>query len=182
MRMGTHSIDEILRCFSRSDDFNEILDAFQSALSLKLKNAEHYRLLFWNRSLSAEEVCFFGEKLAGEFPETAYDVFLWIAEVFEVTYSSDDNYELALRYYMRAAAVRPGEPAPYVHACDCYDADLNVPPVEILMEFVRSGLSQVADPTPLYKRLIHLCELTGDSAQAETYRRKLDRKGSDGGE
>ncbi len=62
--MRTYSVEEIRRCFSNSSDFNEIFDAFQSALSQNLKDVEPYRLLFWNHSLSPDEVRLFGEKLA----------------------------------------------------------------------------------------------------------------------
>jgi hypothetical protein len=95
----SYTIDEIRRCFSTSRDFNEIFDVFQSALSQKLKDVEPYRLLFWNHSLTPDEVRLFGEKLANEFPDLAYDVYLWLASIFEVTLSSVDNYELAVHYY-----------------------------------------------------------------------------------
>lgn len=174
--MRAYSVEEIRQCFSRSTDFNEIFDAFQSALTQKLKDVEHYRLLFWNHSLTPDELCLFGEKLAAEFPDIAYDVFLWLASVFEVTYSSSDNYELALHYYQRAAAAQPSQPDPYLDACDCYDPDLNIPPLSSLIDFVKHGLQHVVNPVSLYKRLAHLYELAGDIEQSEFYRRKAEAK------
>jgi hypothetical protein len=147
---------------------------FQSALSQKLKDVELYRLLFWNHSLTPDEIRLFGEKLAAEFPDIAYDVYLWLASVFEVTYSSNDNFELALHYYKKAASVKPAEPDPYLDACDCYDPDLNIPPLVALIEFVRRGLDHVAGPFSLYKRLAHLYEMAGDTLQSEHYRRLAD--------
>ena len=180
--MRIYTVEEIRRCFSTSTDFNEIFDVFQSALSQKVKDVEPYRLLFWNHSLTPDEVRLFGEKLAGEFPDLAYDVYLWLASIFEVTYSSSDNYELALHYYQKAAAVKPDEPDPYLDACDCYDPDLNIPPVSNLIEFVRHGIQHVANPTSLYKRLSYLYELAGDADQSDYYRRKADESGPDSGE
>jgi tetratricopeptide (TPR) repeat protein len=172
--MRAYNVDEIRQCFSSSSDFNEIFDAFQSALSQRLKDVEHYRLLFWNHSLTADEVRLFGEKLAAEFPDLAYDVFLWLASVFEVTYSSVDNFELALHYYQKAATVRPTESDPYLDACDCYDPDLNIPPLGNLIEFVKVGIGQVHNPVSLYKRLAYLYELAGNVEQSELYRRKAE--------
>ncbi len=177
--MRPYTQDEILQCFSTSTDFNEIFDAFQWALSQKMKDVELYRLLFWNPSLTADEVRLFGEKLAGEFPELAYDVYLWLASVFEVTYSSNDNFELALHYYQKASSVRPAEPDPYLDASDCYDPDLNIPPLTVLIDFVRRGLEHVPDQVILYKRLAHLYELAGDAQQSEIYRRKADESARD---
>ncbi len=169
--MRSYTIEEIRKCFATSTDFNEIFDAFQSALEQKIKDVEPYRLLFWNNSLTPDEVRLFGEKLAGEFPEMAYDVYLWLASVFEVTYSSNDNYELAVHYYRKAASVRPGEPDPYLDACDCYDPDLNIPPLPTLIEFVKDGIKHVGNPKRLYTRLSHLCEMAGDMEQSELFRR-----------
>jgi hypothetical protein len=176
--MRSYTLDEIRQCFSRSTDFNEIFDAFQAALARKLTDLDHYRLLFWNHALSADEVRLFGEKLAGEFPDMAYDVHLWLASVFEVTSSTEDNYELALHYYRKAAESNPQRPEPYLDACDCYDPDLNIPPVTALIEFVTRGLNHVQNPAPLYKRLSNLYGFAGDQNRSDEFRRKAEEGGS----
>ena len=99
---------------------------------------------------------------------------LWLASIFEVTLSSVDNYELAVHYYQKAALAKPAEPDPYLDACDCYDPDLNIPPLASLIDFVEHGVSHVANPMSLYKRLAHLYELAGDLEQSEYYRQKAD--------
>jgi len=172
--MRTYSLDEIRHCFSRSADFNEIFDAFQSAIAQKLKDLEHYRLLFWNHSLSPDEIRLFGEKLTEVFPDISFDVYLWLASVFEVTASSDDNYELAFHYYRKASSISPDHPDPYLDACDCFDPDLNIPPVMSLIEFISGGVEQVPNPTPLFRRLAHLYEHAGDLEQSEFYRQKAE--------
>ncbi|MEO8168295.1 MAG: hypothetical protein ABI623_08610 [bacterium] len=179
--MQTHTTEEIRRCFATSKDFNAIFDAFESALAQRLKDIEPYRCLFWNHSLSPDEIRLFAEKLTAEFPDMAYEVFSWLASIFEAT--SSDNYELAFLYFQRAAKARPAEPDPYLDACDCYEPDLNIPPIASLIEFVKEGANHVIPPRVLYKRLAHLCDLAGDSAQAEMYRQMAaDFDGAQGGE
>jgi hypothetical protein len=173
--MRTYSPEEIRQCFSSSTDFDEIFDVFQSALAQRVTEFEPYRLLFWNPSLTPDEVRLFGEKLAGEFPQVAYEVFLWLAGMFEATYSSSDNYELAFHYYRKAAGVSPAEPEPYVRACDCHEPDLNIPPAAALIEFLKSGLPHAADPSPLFKRLGDLYTYVGDTEQALFYRLKTEK-------
>jgi hypothetical protein len=173
--MRTYSPEEIRQCFSSSTDFNEIFDVFQSALAQRVTEFEPYRLLFWNPSLTPDEVRLFGEKLAGEFPQVAYEVFLWLAGMFEATYSSSDNHELALHYYRKAANVNPAEPEPYLKACDSYEPDLNIPPAAALIEFLKSGLPHAADPSPLFKRLGDLYTYAGDTEQGLFYRFKAER-------
>jgi tetratricopeptide (TPR) repeat protein len=169
--MRTYELEEIRRTFAKSADFNEIFDVFQAAIRQRVRDVEPYRLLFWNHSLAPDEIRLFGEKLASEFPELAYDVYLWLASVFEATYAGDDNYELAIHYYQQAAQARPAEPDPYLDACDCYDPDLNVPSLAQLIDFVRKGASIVPNPAGLYRRLAYLYHLSGDEAQSEQCRR-----------
>lgn len=172
--MRTYTVEEIRRCFSTSTDFNEIFDVFQAALAQGVKDVEPYRLLFWNHSLTPDEIRLFGEKLSSQFPDLAYDVYLWLASVFEVTYSARDNFELAVHYYQKAALARPAEPDPYLDACDCYDPDLNIPPLLSLIEFVKKGTERVANPVSLFRRLSHLYRLAGNEEMSEQYRRKAD--------
>jgi len=174
---GEYTVDEIRRVFANSTDFNELFDVFQAAIRRQLKDVELYRLLFWNHSLTPDEIRLFGEKLASEFPDMTYDVYLWLASVFEVTYSSNDNYELALEYYQKAARARPAEPDPYLDACDCYDPDLNIPPVTLLIEFVHRGTEHVHNPSSLYRRLSRLYLSAGDERKSEQYRRLAEGGG-----
>ncbi|MBI5471766.1 MAG: hypothetical protein HY961_05425 [Ignavibacteriae bacterium] len=173
--MDTRTVEEIRRCFTASSDFNEIFDAFEVAVKNRLNDVELYRQLFWNSSLTADEIRLFGEKLAVEFPETKYDIYCWLASVFEVTYATNDNYDLAFYYFQRAAEARPAEQDPYLDACDCYDPDLNVPPLQNLIDFLKSGLKHVTHPKALYKRLAYFYELAGDAEKAEECHREADR-------
>ncbi|HEX9655800.1 MAG TPA: hypothetical protein VGB89_02650 [Bacteroidota bacterium] len=179
LSMRSYTKEEIRKTFSTSSDFNEIFDAFQFALTNDLRDVEPYKLLFYNHSLSPDEVRLFGEKFASQFPDLAYEVYIWLASVFEVTNASKDNYELALHYYRKAAEARPTASDPYIDACDCYEPDLNIPPLSTLIDFVKRGIRTVPNPRELYKSLAHLFELSGDAQQGEYYRRKADEPGID---
>lgn len=169
--------EEIRAIFTSSTEFNDIFDAFEDAIEQKIQDVELYRLLFWNHSLGPDELCLFGEKLAKEFPAIAYDVFMWLASVFEVTYSSYDNFDLAIKYYRKAAKAKPEEPDPYLDACDCYDPDLNIPPADVLVSFVKEGLQHVGNKKSLLLRLSHLYQLMGEEEQSEYYRNLADGVG-----
>jgi tetratricopeptide (TPR) repeat protein len=168
------SVEEIRKRFELSTEFNEIFDAFEQALEQHIEDIELYRLLFWNHSLSPDELCLFGEKLAKEFPALSYDAYMWLANIFEVTYSMVDNYELTLTYYKKAAAAKPSETDPYLDAADCYEPDLNIPPVHTLIDFLKNGIAHVANPKLLYRRLAELYEYTGNDEMISFYRRKAE--------
>ena len=180
--MAKFTIEELREKFSKSADFNDIFDAFEDALEQKLEDLELYRLLFWNHVLTPDELCLFGEKLAREFPNIAYDVYMWLASVFEVTYSSYDNYELCIEYYKKAAHASPSEPDPYLDACDCYEPDLNIPPIDVLIDFVKEGLNHVKNRKSLYSHLSSLYRLIGDNDLSEYYRLKAEESGTPGSE
>jgi hypothetical protein len=168
------TVDEIKRRFEFSTDFNEIFDAFEAALAQKVREIDLFRLLFMNPSLSPDELCLFGEKLAAEVGELAYDIYVWLARVFEATHSMLDNYELTFAYYRKAAAVRPAVADPYLRAADCYEPDLNIPPIAQLIEFLKSGAERVPAPRELYERLVYFYEVLGNDEMQEYYRRKAE--------
>jgi tetratricopeptide (TPR) repeat protein len=175
--MSRFTLDEIRNKFSNGKDFNEIFDVFEDALKQGIRDVELYRLLFWNTALRPDELCLFGEKLAQEFPDLAYDTFMWLANVFEATYSSYDNFELAMRYYRKAAKTRPEEVQPYLNAADCHEPDLNIPPLYWLVEFLKLGINQVTDKKTLLHRLSYLYQMHGDQKQADFYRNLADDLG-----
>ena len=172
------TVDEIRKRFESSNEFNEIFDAFEQALEQRLEDLELYRLLFWNPKLTTDELCLFGEKLTQVFPDLAFGTYMWLASVFEVTHSIDDNYELALKYYKKAAAAKPKEISPYLDASDCYEQDLNIPPLNMLIDFLKQGTNSVSDPRQLYERLAHLYELAGNDEMSIFYKRKLEEGSS----
>ncbi|GEM_PF-383790 len=175
--MSDFSREEIRLRFSSATNFNEIFDAFESAINQHIDDIELYRQLFWNDSLRIDEIILFGEKLAKEFPHNAYDVYMWMANVFEAVFSSEDNFEHSLMYYQKAAAVNPAVPDPYLDACDCYDPDLNIPPLESLIDFVKKGLDSASEKKNLSSRLSYLYHLLGDEDLAEYYRLMAEEAG-----
>ncbi|HLX12546.1 MAG TPA: hypothetical protein VKS81_07020 [Bacteroidota bacterium] len=173
-RMPGLSKEEIQKIFELSTDFNDIFEAFEEAIALKFDDIELYRLLFWNKFLSPDELCMFGDKLAKEFPTLAYDSYMWLANVFEATYAASDNYDLALRYFKKAALVKPAEPDPYLDAADCYEPDLNIPPIAQLIDFLKLGAQNVANANKIYQRLAYLYELLDNDEMTQFYRRKAN--------
>ncbi|MDI6765497.1 MAG: hypothetical protein QME52_01525 [Bacteroidota bacterium] len=168
------SIDEIRNRFESSKEFNEIFDAFEQAIEQHLDDIELYRQLFWNHALTPEELCLFGEKLVKEFSHLSYDVYMWLASVFEATHSIYDNYDLALRYYKKAADAKPDEPTPYLNVANCYEPDLNIPSLNSLIDFLKQGTNAIPESKPLHQKLAHLYEIAGNDEMSKYYKRKSE--------
>jgi tetratricopeptide (TPR) repeat protein len=169
--------DQIRIAFSSSQEFNELFDAFEDALAQELKDLELYRLLFWNPALGPDELCMFGDKLARTFSDISYEIYMWLANIFEVTYSSYDNFELAIAYYRKAASSRPLDADPYLNAADCYEPDLNIPPADVLIGFLKDGLKCVENKKVVLQRLSYLYQMIGDREQSDYYRSLADDLG-----
>ncbi len=168
---------EIRHIFNESKNFNELFDAFDAALKQGIDDVELYRILFWNDSLGSDELILFGEKLARQYRHLAFDVYMWLASIFEVLFGKKDNFELAVSYYQKAAAIRPSEPEPYLEACDCYNADLDIPPAKLLIEFLKIGYDFTASNKSIALRLAVLHHAIGETDLAEYYRVKADEAG-----
>ena len=172
--MSELSIEEIRKRFELSKEFNELFDAFEQSLHRRLEDIDLYKKLFWNPTLTPDELCLFGEKLAKEFPELAYDTYMWLADIFEVTYAMYDNHVRSLEYFQKAAVVSPHAPAPYLAAAKCYEPDLNIPPLGLLINFLKRGLSSTDSPRIFYEQLIELYEYAGNDEMIDYYHRKLN--------
>src|SRR6266850_234822 len=122
------TVEEIRKRFELSKEFNEIFDAFEQAIGQRLQDIELYRQLFWNHTLTPDEICLFGEKLSKELPDLA--------------------------------------------AADCYEPDLNIPPIDALIDFLKQGVNGVSAPKSLYLKLAHLYELNGNDEMYTYFRKK----------
>ncbi|MEK7819061.1 MAG: hypothetical protein AAB255_04630 [Bacteroidota bacterium] len=171
------SKEEIKQRFANSTDFNEIFDAFQISINLKIDDVELYRQLFWNKSLSEDEIILFGEKLAIEFPQISFDIFIWMANVFETLFGKKDNLENAFTYYKKASIVEPTNEKPFIDVCNAYNQDLNIPPIENLIEFLKNGVELVNKKGIVYKNLSNLYQLKGDIYQATFYKARATEFG-----
>ncbi len=169
--MSKLTAEQIRQRFEFSDEFNEIFDAFEQALNLRIDDIDLYHRLFWNDALTPEELCLFGEQLAKEFPKLAYDAYMFLAKVFEATYSMIDNHEHSFLYYKKAAAVRPESHEPYINAADTYEADLNIPNITSLIAFLKAGIQHTEQPKVFYQRLVQFYEICGNDEMRNFYRR-----------
>ena len=170
--MAQRSADELRHCFETSKNPNELFDAFEEAIALRIGEFQYYRSLFWNFALTADELCLFADKLAKEFPALGYEVFIWLAHIFAIMRSSNDNFELAMIYFQKSAAIQPDNLEPYLDAADCYNSDINIPPVKTLIDFLKSGIEHIAEPRALYERLAYLYEMCDNDEMRDYFRRK----------
>lgn len=134
--------NEIETIFRESSSSEELFDAFDNALKLRIRDAELYKILLSNPSLTRDEVKLFAEKLCREFHDISYDICLWVAKIFE-TASTPDAIETALNYYRRAIDFKSDDYKPYLQILKLYNQDIDFPPKEKISGILKKGLSEV---------------------------------------
>ncbi len=168
--------DEIRQRFEFATEFNEIFDALEHALEQQFDDPDLYKVMFWNKSLSPDEVGMFAEQVNKHFPHRAYENYIWLAEMSAIVFASEDNFERAILYYHKAAHANPTSVEPYIKAVLCYDPDIKIPPAKHLIEFVKSGIPLVTEKKKMYQRLSYLYEQIGNDEMTHYFRHLADEE------
>lgn len=152
--------------FISSSNPDELFDALNLAIKNNFRDVDLYKTLLANPALSKDEITMFGEKINKEFAEHSYDVFMWMAGIFEQQYNDYDNIERALYYYQKAFLTNPISHAPLVSAINLYNYDLNLDSNQTIMKFVNTGIEKVEKKSLVYHSLANHHEKIGNGELA----------------
>jgi hypothetical protein len=161
--------------FRMERGFNELFELFRQALDQGIDSLDLYRELLWNNSLSSEELFFFAKRLGEVFPHLAFEIYMWLSKVFESRPADIDSLELAFLCLKKAAEFDPKSDGPYVNSCSLYNSDLNIPTLQSIMSFLKSGMEKVGDPTSIYERLSVFYKMIGNDEMFRFYKQKSGR-------
>ncbi len=161
--------------FRNERGFNDLFEVFRKALEEGIDNLDLYRELLWNNSLSSDELLFFAKRLGEVFPNLAFETYMWLSKVFESRPREIDSLELAFLCLKKASEFDPKSDGPYVNSCNLYNSDLNMPTLQSIMSFLKSGTEKVGDPAPIYERLSVFYKMIGNDEMFRFYRQKSGR-------
>ncbi|HEY9164926.1 MAG TPA: hypothetical protein VIS48_02065 [Candidatus Kryptonia bacterium] len=167
--MQEYSSEDIRSIFRTSGDFNELFEAFRSAIEKGLNDLDAYRELFWNQTLKPEELLFFAKKLGEVFPEIGYDTYIWLSEVMNTRFDTEDTLELAFLCLKKASEFNPKSTDPYLLACELYDEDLRIPTLQSIMSFLKGGVGIVENSKVLCGRLATMYKSLGNDEMFRYY-------------
>lgn len=152
-----------------------MFELFRSALDHGVDDFEIYRELLWSNNLLPDEALFFAKKLTEVHEEMGYDVYMWLANVFELQSSDADSAERSFQCLKKAARYNPRSDRPYLSACELYDGDLNVPSVKSILAFLKSGSTKVKNPRSIYGRLSAFYRMLGNEEMYRYFKGKSGR-------
>lgn len=167
--------EEIEKIFRSSNDSNDIFDAFQASISLKINDVELYKILIGNPTLSFDEIAMYTEKLASEFPNFSFELYLWTAQLLETKSLNIDALETALHYYAKAARINPTDHTPFANAINLYNYEMDFNLNELIEEFVKSGIDTAKQKSYVYKTLADHFKKKGDTDSQKKYLRLYEK-------
>lgn len=173
--MDEFSSDALRRDFRTAEGFNDLFESFRTALDRRIEEIDLYRELLCNTSLKSDELLFFAKRLSEVFPRLGYDTYLWLARVFESRQPEAEGLDLAFLCLKKASEFSPASDRPYLAACDIYSQDLNIPALDSIVSFLRTGTEKVGDPVPICERLSVFYKMLGNDEMFQYYRPKSRR-------
>lgn len=166
--------------FRNSGSSDELFDTFRLAVENRIKDEDLYKILFWNKALSVDELGMYAEKICREFPDISFNVCFDVGKILEATSVYGSNLELALSYFMKAAGKEFGSFLPYLAAASLYNKELDLPEFENLVRFLKEGLEHADQKSKICFALVDLYKAKGVEEKEKRYRKmgeKYQREG-----
>lgn len=148
--------------FRNSTSPDEIFDAVNLAVQNKVDNIDLYKILLANPTLSKDELIMFTEKICREFVPYKFDLYVWIAKLFESNYNDYHYIENSLHYYQKAFLINPENELPLLSALNLYNYDLELPINKNILQLVNTGEPTIKNKSVLYNKLSEHFGKTGN--------------------
>ena len=163
--------NEIENIFRNSRSGDEIFDFFIKAINNRIKDADLYKILLWNKALSADEISMYAGKICQEFPDLSYTVYIWVGQIFELISEYGEFYEKAFNYYLKAASLDPVSHEPYSAILKLYNPDLDVPKLNDIITVIKQGILTVNKKSVLCFGLSGIYGKSGDVSGKRYYQK-----------
>jgi len=145
--------DYIESVFRTSDSSGELFDALKLSINYKIEDVSHYKILLANPTLSKDELIMFTEKICEDFKYCEYELYLWVAQVFESRTCDYGYTEDSLYYYQKAFLSKPEEHTPLICAFNLFNYDFEIPANKNILSLINIGVETVTKKSSVYKKL-----------------------------
>jgi len=167
--MNSEEVRKIEEMFRSSESHDELFDAFQGAMRIKLTDLESYKILLANPVLSPDEIKMFAEKLLKEMPEDSFSLLMWTGKIFESHPDIYNRMEDAFNYYSRAALHQPDLSAPLLRLLNLYNYDIEFPLNGKIIDVIEKSIEAVERKSDLYYSLSSHYKKCGDKRREVAY-------------
>lgn len=158
-------MSNVEQIFRNSNNRDEIFDAFAEAISNKIDDLNLYKILLGNNSLSKDEIIMYAEKICKEFPRHAYDIYMWIASIFQNSLLDINRLELAYEYFDKSSKLNPEIAKPIIEMLDLYTYDIDSILNTKIIEAAKKAEKRIKDKSEYYYKLAaHYKNLNNEEA------------------
>ena len=154
--------DYIESVFRASESSGELFDALKLSINNKIHDVSLYKTLLANPILSKDEMMMFVEKICDDFEDCRYELYLWVAQVFEGRTDDYDYTEDSLYYYQKAFLTKPEDHTPLISAFNLFNYDYEVPVNKNILSLINIGVETVSKKSVVYKKLSEHFRITGN--------------------
>ena len=169
--MQENLIKELKGIFFTSSSSDELFDAFSLAIKARIREAELFRTLLWNKTLTPEEISMYAEKICREFPDLSFKIYYWVGEIFASISSYGTHHEKAYEYLVKAAEANKESCDPLIAITKLYSKELNIPSLSKVVAIAENGLGRVESKSRLCFALSQLYKRTGNYIKEKDYQR-----------
>ena len=162
---------ELELIFKESNSSDELFDAFRKALDAKIKDADLYKTLLWNRALSSDEISMYAEKICQEYPEFSFSIYFWVGKIFSSISTYGSHHEKAFEYFNKASSIDRTSCEPFLAVAKLYSKELNIPRIEKVVQIFKDGLESVKKKSELCFSLSKLFKRIGNIEKEKEYQK-----------
>jgi hypothetical protein len=171
---------ELENIFRTSGSNDVLFDSFRAAIDSKIKDAETYKILLRNSALSIDEISMYAEKICREFPEISYSICFCVGQIFSSISAYSKYHYNAMKYFLRAAASNTALHDPYVAIIKMYNLELNIPPLEEILQCIEEGLTKVDLKSKICFQMAKLYKNMGMTEKEKAYQNMGEQYQKDG--
>lgn len=172
--MRSEEVTKIEETFRNSRSSDELFDAFQSAMKIKLTDLDIFKILIANPTLSPGEIKMFTEKLIKEIPGKAHDLLLWTGKVLENHPNNYTHLEDTILIYRRAIAHNPSSHESLLKLLNLYNHELDLPTNHKILSVVEESIASVDRKSKVYYELAKHYRKLGNVEMEKNYLRRAE--------
>lgn len=145
--------NEIENIFTSSSSSDEIFDAFHEAITQKIADINLYKILLANAFLKEDEAKLYASKIGKEFPEFAYDIYMWCAEIFANKSWYPEQTEHAIECLLKAFDSNKKAHEPLVKLLELYNHELDMSANKSILEGIKKRYWQVENKAAMFSAI-----------------------------
>lgn len=169
--MNLEDVKRIEDTFRNSKSSDELFDAFQDAINIKLSDVSIYKILIANPILTADEIKMFTKKMIKEIPGKEYDILMWTGKVFENHPQNFKYLEDTFNIYQQAISHRPNSHEPLLRLLILYNHEIDLPANQKILKLIDESIAAVDQKSKVYYAIAEHYKKCNDQNMEKKYLR-----------